>query len=117
MIMEMMRYNDHMMTFSIRNVLSLIKFLMHSSPLHTLLNFYSIPFHNDDDDDDGDDDDDDDDDDNDLMSRDNTLVAEMTKCNLTSRALYRNQTSTVKKFKSQMREEYEAVELINGGWL
>ena len=105
----MMRYNDHMMTFSIRNVLSLIKFLMHSSPLHTLLNFYSIPFHNDDDDDD--------DDDNDLMSRDNTPVAEMTKCNLTSRALYRNQTSTVKKFKSQMREEYEAAELINGGWL
>ena len=71
---------------------------MHSSPLHTLLNFYSIPFHNDDDDDDGDDDDDDDDDDNDLMSRDNTApVAEMTKCNLTSRALYKNQTSTVKK--------------------
>ena len=84
----MMRYNDHMMTFSIRNVLSLIKFLMHSSPLHTLLNFYSIPFHNDDDDDDDDDDDgdddddhdhdhddyddddDDDDDDTDLMSRD-----------------------------------------------
>ena len=46
-------YIDHKMTFYIRNVLSLGKFLMHSPPmsfpLHTLLNFYNEPFHNDDD--------------------------------------------------------------------